>query len=192
MRFALVVASVVGLTASASAQFGAGGDTAASATFIGPATAGPPSVTTAASSTTGFTNDFAPTVAGNGNIALAGLDVFYTFTVTIAGSLNFSVSTTDSNYDPAIYVYNPGLDTQFGGADAATSGGTESLSINSLAVGDYVIGIDSKTGSGAFALTVTAPAAGGASLTPVPEPTTVGLLATAGLGLAGFVRRRFC
>jgi hypothetical protein len=125
---------------------------------------------------------------------VAGPDVFYSFTVSGAGTLTFQV-TPAGGFDAAIYLLTGGTigTNAFIGEDEGLVDETETLTTGTLNPGTYYFVVDSfySNGSagqpnrfhGAYTLSVT----GTAVLIPEPGAAALGLGA---LGAVGWRRRR--
>jgi len=120
---------------------------------------------------------FACGIVGGG-ATRPGPDVFYSFTILGPGnSLTFSVTTTDNQFDPGIYVLSVcgNLSTCQGGADTNFDGEPEAFTVSNLPAGTYYFGVDSAYPSpdasrhGPYALSVTG--SFGVPATPTPTPT---------------------
>jgi hypothetical protein len=121
---------------------------------------------------------FACGIVGGG-ATRPGPDVFYSFTVLGPGnSLTFSVTTTDNQFDPGIYVLSVcgNLSTCQGGADTNFDGEPESFTVSNLPAGTYYFGVDSayqhpdNSSDGPYALSVTG--SFGVPATPTPTRTS--------------------
>jgi hypothetical protein len=122
---------------------------------------------------------FACGIVGGG-ATRPGPDVFYSFTILGPGnSLTFSVTTTDNQFDPGIYVLSVcgNLSTCQGGADTNFDGEPEAFTVSNLAAGTYYFGVDSAYPSpdasrhGPYALSVTGSFGVPATATPTPTDT---------------------
>jgi hypothetical protein len=135
----------------------AGGDTCATATVI----ASVP-LNNDTGDTTGATDNIRLT--GCAGLSLEGPDHVYAFTVSAGNNLTFTLTPTDPEYDPAIYVRTAcaqGAGTCVAKTDAVAGGQAESITVSGLAPGTYYFFIDSAypvedpAGEGHYSLSVT-------------------------------------
>lgn len=149
---------------------------------------------TAAQATTTDLGTLGAAITNSGGVATlfgALVNDNFTFSLSVASTVQSNVTTFLGNINPAFYgIYTAGLDSLVGTADdvLVVGRGFSSVStsnFDNLAAGSYhfkVFGL-SNAALSAYALSATAVAQ------PVPEPETYALLA-AGLGVIGFVARR--
>jgi hypothetical protein len=134
----------------------AGGDTCAAVTPI------PSLPFNDTGDTTGATDNIRLT--GCAGISLEGPDHIYAFTVFAGNNLTFTLTTTDSEYDPAIYIRSAcaqGTGSCVARADVGFGGQAETITVSGLAPGTYYFYIDSvypegdAAGEGHYSLSVT-------------------------------------
>jgi hypothetical protein len=139
-----------------SSSIAAGGDTCATATPISSLPFND------SGDTTGATDDIRLT--GCAGISLEGPDHVYAFTVFAGNNLTFTLTTTDSEYDPAIYIRSAcpqGTGSCVARADVGFGGQGETITVSGLAPGTYYFYIDSvyppkdPAGEGHYTLSVT-------------------------------------
>lgn len=119
-------------------------------------------------------------VQGQGGTSRRGADLIYSFQVFPGNSLTFTLSTTSSDYDPAIYIFATcGVTGScVAGRDIAFEGGTETIGPMSFDVGTYYFYVDSmynvadepQFASGPYTLSVTG-TLGNQTITPSLTPT---------------------
>lgn len=134
----------------------AGGDTCATAVNI-------PSVPfNDTGDTTGATDNIRLTLCSGDS--LEGPDHVYSFTVFAGSNLTFTLTPTDPEYDPAIYIRTAcaqGSGTCVARTDGGLGGQAESITVSGLAPGTYYFFIDSvypvkdPAGEGHYSLSVT-------------------------------------
>jgi hypothetical protein len=134
----------------------AGGDTCATATPI------PSLPFNDSGDTTGATDNIR--ITGCAGISLEGPDHIYVFTVFAGNNLTFTLTTTDTEYDPAIYIRSAcaqGTGSCVARADVGFGGEAETITVSGLAPGTYYFYIDSVypagdvAGEGHYTLSVT-------------------------------------
>lgn len=146
--------------------------------------------------TVGAISDIDTLPAGVSNYtAVAGPDVFYSFTVGGPGTLTFTLNPTGPGFDSAIYLLTGGTAgiNAIIGRDAGLSNVPETFTTGILNPGTYYFVVDSfySSGSagqpnrfhGAYSLGVT----GDAQFIPEPGAAALGIGA---LGIVGWRRRR--
>jgi hypothetical protein len=135
----------------------AGGDTCATATPI-------PSLpySDLSGNTIGATDNIR--ITGCAGISLEGPDVIYAFTVFAGNNLTFTLTPTDPEYDPAIYIRSAcaqGTGSCVARTDVGFGGEAEVLTVSGLAPGTYYFYVDSVypegdvAGQGHYTLSVT-------------------------------------
>jgi hypothetical protein len=99
-----------------------------------------------------------------GFLSMAGADHIYTFNVFSGNNLTFTLTPTDPEYDPSIYIRTAcaqGSGTCVARTDAGNSGAAEILNVSGLAPGTYYFFVDSIFGEkeiggfGTYTLSVT-------------------------------------
>jgi hypothetical protein len=135
----------------------AGGDTCATATPIPSLPYSDPS-----GNTIGATDNIR--ITGCAGISLEGPDVIYVFTVFAGNNLTFTLTPTDPEYDPAIYIRSAcaqGTGSCVARTDVGFGGEAEVLTVSGLAPGTYYFYVDSVypegdvAGQGHYTLSVT-------------------------------------
>jgi len=135
----------------------AGGDTCASPTLISSLPFND------SGNTTGAADDIRITGCP-GFLSMPGPDLIYTFTVFPGNNLTFTLTTSDSAYDPAIYIRTACPQTSgtcVAHSDAGGAGQPETIMVSGLAPGTYyfyvdsVFSVDEIGGSGPYSLSVT-------------------------------------
>jgi hypothetical protein len=135
----------------------AGGDTCASPTLISSLPFND------SGNTTGAADDIRITGC-SGFLSMPGPDLIYTFDVFPGNNLTFMLTTTDSSYDPAIYIRTACPQTSgtcVAHSDTGGAGQPETIMISGLAPGTYyfyidsVFSVDEIGGSGPYSLSVT-------------------------------------
>jgi hypothetical protein len=134
----------------------AGGDTCASPTLISSLPFND------SGDTTGAADDIRLT--GCAGLSLEGPDLIYVFNVQSGNNLTFTLTPTDAEYDPAIYIRTAcaqGTGSCVARADAGLGGQAETITVSGLAPGAYYFYIDSvyppgdAAGEGHYTLSVT-------------------------------------
>jgi len=135
----------------------AGGDTCASPTLISSLPFND------SGNTTGAADDIRITGC-SGLLSMPGPDLIYTFNVFPGNNLTFTLTTTDSAYDPAIYIRTACAQTAgacVAHSDAGGAGQAETIMVSGLTPGTYyfyvdsVFSVDEIGGSGPYSLSVT-------------------------------------
>jgi hypothetical protein len=133
-----------------------GGDTCATATLI------PSLPFNDSGDSTGATDNIRLT--GCAGISLEGPDLIYVFNVQSGNSLTFTLTPTDAEYDPAIYIRTAcaqGTGSCVSRTDVGKGGQPETLTVSGLAPGTYYFYVDSvypkgdPAGEGHYNLSVT-------------------------------------
>jgi hypothetical protein len=112
----------------------------------------------------------------------------FTFSLSVASTVQSNVTTFLGNINPAFYgIYTSGIDGLVGTADDVqlVAHGFSKGNFDVLAAGDYHFKVFGLSNANLSAYSISASAVA----QPVPEPETYALLA-AGLGIIGFVARR--
>jgi hypothetical protein len=134
----------------------AGGDTCATATLISSLPFND------SGDTTGAADDIRLT--GCPGISLEGPDLIYVFTVQSGNNLTFTLTPTDQEYDPAIYIRSAcpqGAGSCVARTDTGLGGQPETMTVSGLAPGAYYFYVDSvyppgdAAGEGHYTLSVT-------------------------------------
>ena len=156
----LLSTSLIAIGASAPVSpsaVAAGGDTCASPTPISSLPFND------SGNTTGAADDIRITGC-SGFLSMPGPDLIYTFNVFPGNNLTFNLTTTDSSYDPAIYIRSACAQTAgacVAHSDAGGAGQPETIMVSGLTPGTYyfyidsVFSVDEIGGSGPYTLSVT-------------------------------------
>jgi hypothetical protein len=152
----------------------AGSDTCGNPPAISPVPFGPDS-----GNTSGASDNIRITGCSNFS-TMPGPDQIYSFTVTSGSDLTFSLTTSSSTYDPAIYIRTACPQTTGTCVSSSDTGGpsqSEMLHVSNLVAGTYYFYVDSAVdiddfagSAGPYVLNVTG-TLGNPSITPSATPT---------------------